>query len=162
RRLADKLAVLDRLLNVRVDDRVLVPLQLTFIFGLWVSLLALRAGARLLLVSKFSVDDIACGIASGASVLGGVPSMFRALAGAGLSAPNLRMIMTGGEVLPVPLAAAMQAAAPRAAIYDLYGLTETGSCDFVLRPDDQPVGLGTIGSPTEHVGFRLAKADGRE
>src|SRR5262249_54082213 len=28
--------------------------------------------------------------------------------------------------------------------------------------DDQPVGLGTIGSPTEHVGFRLAKADGRE
>jgi acyl-CoA synthetase (AMP-forming)/AMP-acid ligase II len=161
-RLADKLAVLDRLLNVRPDDCVLVPLQLTFIFGLWVSLLALRVGARLMLVPKFSIDDIARGIAAGANVLGGVPSMFRALTGAGLSAPGLRMILTGGEVLPVPLAKAMQAASPRAAIYDLYGLTETGSCDFVLRPDDQPAGLGTIGAPTENVAFRLAAPDGRE
>ena len=32
-RLADKLAVLDRLLTLRDDDVVLVPLQLTFIFG---------------------------------------------------------------------------------------------------------------------------------
>src|SRR5215470_16340167 len=88
-RLADKLAVLDRLLKLRRDDVVLVPLQLTFIFGLWVSLLALRAGARLVLVQKFSVDDIARGVGGGASVLGGVPSMFRALAGANFSVPGL-------------------------------------------------------------------------
>jgi len=160
RRLADKLDVLDRLLKFRDNDCVLVPLQLTFIFGLWVSLLALRAGARLVLVPKFSIDDIARGLASGANVLGGVPSMFRALAG--LLAPDLRMILTGGEVLPVPLAKAMQAASPRAAIYDLYGLTETGSCDFVLPPADQPAGLGTIGAPTENVAFRLVTANGHE
>ena len=37
-RLAEKLAVLDRLLNIAPNDVVLSPLQLVFIFGLWVSL----------------------------------------------------------------------------------------------------------------------------
>ena len=42
----------------------------------------------------------------------------------------------------------MRAALPQAGVYDLYGLTETGSCDFCLRrrPAD---GAGTIGRPTE-------------
>jgi long-chain acyl-CoA synthetase len=172
-RLADKLAVLDRLLKLRSDDVVLVPLQLTFIFGLWVSLLALHAGARLVLIPKFSPLDVARGVADGATVLGGVPSMYRALmAGghsiygallAGAASPRgLRMILTGGEVLPAALATALRSAEPDAALYDLYGLTETGSCDFVLPPHDQPDGFGTIGAPTESVAFRLAAPDGRE
>jgi long-chain acyl-CoA synthetase len=163
RRLVDKLRVLDRLLQVQRTDVVLLPLQLTFIFGLWVSLLTLRAGARLILVPKFSVDAIAPALANGVTVLAGVPSMFRALlADARGSAPGLRMLLTGGEILPRPLAEAMQRAAPRAAMFDLYGLTETGSCDFVVGPADQPAGLGTIGAPTENVAFRLVAADGRD
>ena len=51
-------------------------------------------------------------------------------------------------------------AAPNAAIYDLYGLTETGSCDFVLPPAEQPHGLGTIGAPTEGVAFRIDATTG--
>jgi acyl-CoA synthetase (AMP-forming)/AMP-acid ligase II len=47
-----------------------------------------------------------------------------------------------------------------AAIHDLYGLTETGSCDFCLGPADRPQGFGTIGRPTERVVFRLVR-DGR-
>jgi long-chain acyl-CoA synthetase len=155
RRLAEKLAVLDRLLNIRSDDRVLVPLQMTFIFGLWVSLLALHAGARHVLVPKFSASDVAQNLAGGVTVIGGVPSMFRALVAEGFSAPGLRLILTGGEVLPVPLARALRAAAPNAGLYDLYGLTETGSCDFVLRPNEQPDGVGTIGTPTDNVAFRI-------
>ncbi len=155
-RLADKLAVLDRLLGLRADDVVLVPLQLTFIFGLWVSLLALMRGARLVLVPKFSRDAIALGLQN-ATVLAGVPSMFRTLlAGHPPDAPHLRMIMTGGEVLPPRLADAMRRFAP-AAVYDLYGLTETGSCDFCLAPADQPAGFGSIGTPTERVAFRVAQ-----
>ena len=42
RRLADKLAVLDRAARLQSGDIVLVPLQLTFIFGLWVTLLACK------------------------------------------------------------------------------------------------------------------------
>jgi len=60
-----KLAVLDRLLGLRAGDAVLVPLQLTFIFGLWVALLALRSGARLILVPKFSSNAIARGLQAG-------------------------------------------------------------------------------------------------
>jgi long-chain acyl-CoA synthetase len=155
---ADKLEVLDRLLGLRADDVVLVPLQLSFIFGLWVSLLALMKGARLVLVPKFSRDAIARGLQH-ATVLAGVPSMFRTLrAGAPPRAPRLRMILTGGEVLPARLADAMRGFGG-AAIYDLYGLTETGSCDFCLAPADQPVGFGSIGTPTEGVAFRIARDD---
>ena len=163
RRFAAKLDTLDRLLAFQSDDVVLVPLQLTFIFGLWVSLLALKSRARLILVPRFSAEAIGNGLRSGATVLAGVPSMFRSLAAnPAYAAPALRLVLTGGEVLPKPLAVAMQKASPRAGIFDLYGLTETGSCDFVLKPGDQPDGLGTIGVPTEGVAFRIGRGDGSE
>jgi acyl-CoA synthetase (AMP-forming)/AMP-acid ligase II len=64
------------------------------------------------------------------------------------------MILTGGEVLAVRLADSMRQFAPQAAIYDLYGLTETGSCDFCVSPADQA--FGTIGQTTEGVTYRIA------
>jgi acyl-CoA synthetase (AMP-forming)/AMP-acid ligase II len=164
RRLADKLAVLDRLLNIAPTDVVLLPLQLVFIFGLWVSLLTLMKGARLILVPKFTADAMARGLAE-ATVLAGVPSMFRTLLTypqitvPQVAAPKLRAMWSGGEVLAPALAQAMGRFAP-AAIHDLYGLTETGSCDFHLGPAGQPQGFGTIGHPTERVVFRIAKDGG--
>jgi len=159
RRLADKLAVLDSLLKLQSNDVVLLPLQLTFIFGLWVSLLALMKGARLVLVPKFTGEAMKSGLAE-ASVLAGVPTMFRALlSNPTLAAPKLRSILSGGEVLSPAVARAIVRLAP-VAIHDLYGLTETGSCDFCLGPADQPQGFGTIGRPTERVVFRLVR-DGR-
>jgi len=156
RRLADKLAVLDRLLGIAPNDVVLSPLQLVFIFGLWVSLLTLMKGARLILVPKFTVDAMARGLAE-ATVLAGVPSMFRTLLSyPEVAAPKLRAMLSGGEVLAPALAHAMARLAP-AAIHDLYGLTETGSCDFHLGPADQPQGFGTIGHPTDGVTFRIAR-----
>ena len=158
RRLADKLAVLDRLLNIAPSDVVLSPLQLVFIFGLWVSLLTLMKGARLVLVPKFTEAAMAHGLAE-ATVLAGVPSMFRTLlsypqvavsqvAVPQVAAPKLRAMLSGGEVLAPALAHAMARFSP-ASIHDLYGLTETGSCDFHLGPADQPQGFGTIGHPTD-------------
>jgi long-chain acyl-CoA synthetase len=159
RRLADKLAVLGRLLDIKSNDVVVSPLQLTFIFGLWVSLLALMKGARLVLVPRFASDAMQRE-GTKATVLAGVPSMFRALlTNPAMTAPSLRMILTGGEVLAPVLARALARLTP-AAIYDLYGLTETGSCDFCLSPADQPHGFGTIGRPTDGVMFRLVR-DGR-
>jgi long-chain acyl-CoA synthetase len=155
-RFAGKLAVLDRLLRIDSTDAVLCPLQLTFIFGLWVALLTLMNGARLVLVPKFSRDAMERGLAD-ATVVAGVPTMFRELVTFGTgSASRLRLILTGGEVLAPALAQAMQRFSP-AAIHDLYGLTETGSCDFCLGPADQPRGFATIGRPTAGVTFRLVK-----
>jgi long-chain acyl-CoA synthetase len=159
RLLAEKLAVLDRLLNIAPSDVVLSPLQLVFIFGLWVSLLTLMKGAQLILVPKFTEEAMARGLTE-ATVLAGVPSMFRTLLTySDVAAPKLRALLTGGEVLAPALAHAMARLAP-AAIHDLYGLTETGSCDFHLGPDGQPQGFGTIGHPTDGVTFRITR-DGR-
>jgi acyl-CoA synthetase (AMP-forming)/AMP-acid ligase II len=58
-RLAGKLGVLGRLLNLGAEDSVIVPLHLTFIFGIWVSLLAVRSGARLVLMPRFTPDGLA-------------------------------------------------------------------------------------------------------
>jgi long-chain acyl-CoA synthetase len=159
RRLADKLVVLDRLLNIAPNDVVLSPLQLTFIFGLWVSLLTLMKGARLILVPKFTEEAMARGLAE-ATVMAGVPSMFRTLLTyPEVAAPKLRVMLSGGEVLAPTLAHDMAQLAP-AAIHDLYGLTETGSCDFHLGPAGQPRGFGTIGHPTDGVTFRIARDGG--
>ena len=118
-RLADKLAVLDPLLKIRSDDVVLLPLQLTFIFGLWVSLLALSKNARLILVPKFSSEALTRGLGE-ASVLAGVPSMFRTLLSyPAMATPKLRAILTGGEVLPPALARALLQFAP---------VTDEGHC----------------------------------
>jgi acyl-CoA synthetase (AMP-forming)/AMP-acid ligase II len=160
-RLAAKLGVLDRLLGLSTQDRVVVPLQLTFIFGIWVSLLSLHRGARLVLIPKFTAQTLAQSLAGGGTVLAAVPSMLRAMVGANVQAPALRTILTGGEMLPAALGESLRAAAPRAGIYDLYGLTETGSCDFCLLPHERGGGSGSIGRPTEGVGFCILGEDGR-
>ena len=72
----------------------------------------------------------------------------------------MRAVLTGGEPLERTLAAAVRASWPGAGLHDLYGLTETGSCDFCLAPADQPDGFGAIGRPTENVAFRIVAADG--
>jgi acyl-CoA synthetase (AMP-forming)/AMP-acid ligase II len=117
-------------------------------------------GARLILVPKFTEEAMAHGLAE-ATVLAGVPSMFRTLLTypqitvPHVAASKLRAMLSGGEVLAPALEHAMARLAP-AAIHDLYGLTETGSCDFHLGPATQPHGFGTIGLPTDGVTFRIA------
>ena len=108
------------------------------------------------LVAKFSATAVTDALAAGATVLAGVPSMFRTLlAEPAFAAPTLRKILTGGETLGATLAAELQRRAPAAGIHDLYGLTETGSCDFHLDPSARPEGFGTIGIPTPNVDYRI-------
>jgi long-chain acyl-CoA synthetase len=156
-----KLDVLSRILPVGPSDVVLMPLQLTFIFGIWVSLLTLLRGGRLLLAPKFS-RDLVSGPLQAASVLAAVPTMLRVLDAMPVYAPHLAVILTGGEPLAPVLAASLAGKFPRAAVFDLYGSTETGSCDFCLRSNDQPAGWGSIGHPTDGVTYRLTPQSGHE
>ncbi|WP_048859987.1 class I adenylate-forming enzyme family protein, partial [Acidisphaera rubrifaciens] len=51
----------------------------------------------------------------------------------------------------------------RTALHDLYGLTETGSCDFHAQPAGEgadAADAGTIGRPTAGVTFRITGPDG--
>lgn len=158
--LARKLSVLDRLLGFRPRDVVVVPLQLTFIFGIWTSLLAIRSGARLVLVRKFTPATLARVLAAEASVLAAVPTMLRALLADGVpTAPALRMVLTGGEALGPSLARTVALGWPGIDLVDLYGSTETGSCDFCHRPRDTGP-PGVLGVPTEGVEFRIGADEG--
>jgi acyl-CoA synthetase (AMP-forming)/AMP-acid ligase II len=158
--LARKLAILNRLLGFRPDDVVAVPLQLTFIFGIWASLLAICSGAKLILVPKFTSATLAGLLAAEATVLAAVPTMLRALLADGAPpAPRLRAVLTGGEALSPSLARGVCDGWPEAELIDLYGSTETGSCDFCHRLRDAAE-AGSIGMPTEGVSFRIARDDG--
>lgn len=162
-RLAGKLQVLDRLLKLAADDVVVVPLRLTFIFGIWVSLLTILSGAHLVLVPKFTAAGLASKLTEGASVVAVVPTMLRALLAHARAptAPRLRTLLSGGETLGSRLGLATRAAFPHTQIHDLYGLTETGSCDFCLPPTEFAAGLGSIGRPTSQVEYRIVDANGR-
>ncbi len=154
-RFAAKLDALQALLELTPGDRVVLPLQLIFIFGLWVALLSLQTGARLELVGKFTPATPLPRL-DRATVFATVPSMLRTLFGQGaVAAPHLRTILTGGEGLGAHLSGEIARQLPQAGVHDLYGLTETGSCDFCLRPEDARSGRGTIGTPTRDVEFRI-------
>ncbi|MFG1397104.1 class I adenylate-forming enzyme family protein [Roseixanthobacter pseudopolyaromaticivorans] len=160
--LAAKLDVLARLLEIGPDDEVILPLQLIFIFGVWVGLLSVSRGARLRLVTKFTPQGMREALPSG-TVFAGVPSMLRAMFGDGtVVAPGLRAILTGGEALGPLLSAQLDLHLPQTDVFDLYGLTETGSCDFCLLPSDRMGGANSVGRPTEGVTYRILDAAGEE
>ncbi len=154
-----KLGVLSELLTIREDDIILCPLQLTFIFGIWVTLLGLLSGAKTVLVPKFTPASLLETLAH-STVLAAVPSTLRILTEQSSAAVRLKIFLTGGESLGIALAQRLRARFPGAGIFDLYGSTETGSCDLCLTPADQPSGLGAIGRPTKGVTFRLASLPG--
>lgn len=160
-RFVKKLSVLSRLLEATPSDHFVVPLQLIFIFGLWTTLVALASHARLTLVSRFSVENLKVAFDDGATILTAVPSMLRTLmSGTPPSSPSLRLILTGGESLGPALTGRIVDAYPTAGIFDLYGLTESGSCDFRLAPHELQQGIGTIGFPTDEVAFRIMGSSG--
>lgn len=151
-----KLQALARLLAPTPADVVVVPLQLTFIFGIWASLLSLMSGARLLLAPKFSAAALRAH-GEEVTILAAVPTLLRTLcADAEMAAPRLEKILTGGEPFSPALAEKLAAIFPQAGVYDLFGLTETGSCDFCALPNERAAARGAIGRPTEGVVFRIA------
>jgi long-chain acyl-CoA synthetase len=125
-------------------------------------LLALKAGSRLILVPKFSAEamrDIFRRFSP--TVLASVPTMLRTLLADDCFKPaGLRTVLTGGDTLAPALAEHWQHRTPSAHIFDLYGLTETGACDFCLDPGNWSDGAGSIGCPTSGVSFRITTAEG--
>jgi acyl-CoA synthetase (AMP-forming)/AMP-acid ligase II len=161
--LAGKLDVLDVLLRFTPGDTVAVPLQMTFIFGIWASLLTLHARATLVLVPRFSAAALSQVLGGGATVLAAVPSMLRTMvAEGGLDGAGLRMLLTGGEPLGPELRRAVAQAWPQTDVHDLYGLTETGSCDFCRQGAQDATQAGSIGRPTAQVAFRIVGSDGHD
>jgi long-chain acyl-CoA synthetase len=172
-RFAAKLRCIDEIVPFAEDTRTLLVLQLTFSFGQWVSLLTLARGGTLLMDEKFDATRVLDRLAAArANRIGIVPTMLRAMLpllrgseGAhplrALDDGVARLFMAGGEPLPYPLGRAFRNLVPRLALGDIYGLTETSTCDFHLPDAEQDRFPGTIGRPSRGVEFAIHEEDGR-
>ncbi|WP_437953926.1 AMP-binding protein [Sorangium sp. So ce296] len=132
------------LIGLAPADRVLRVAELVFDLAWFDHLATLRAGATLATMAR---RDLASGralrdavAALAPTIIYGVPSMFMKLvaalpaagpgAPAGALSPPVRAILFAGEVFPPRELAALAARAPGAALYNLYGPTETNVCTF--------------------------------
>jgi len=185
RAFAGKLEAIDSVLGFTAQTRALLVLQITFVFGMWVSLLTLLKGGMLLMHSRFEPPAILAALKEQRiSDAAFVPTMLRkflaldelaldelALDGLALdetvSAPllahaGLVRILTGGEPFGRELSARLRKLLPNARIVDIYGLTETCSSDFFLPAHEQEQLAETIGHASPGVQFRIADDQGRE
>ncbi len=162
-RFSRKLDMIDAELGFAIGERTLLPLQLTFIFGQWVSLLTLLRGGTLELCDKFEPATVVERLTRmPVARVALVPTMLRAM----LPVAEARSdryrgaIMAGGEPLPAALGRRYRALWPGAALGDIYGLTETGSCDFFLPAVEYDEAAGSIGRPGAGIEFCLSPGDG--
>jgi long-chain acyl-CoA synthetase len=167
---ARKLLEIDSNLDFSPATRSLLVLQITFIFGIWVTLLTLLKGGSVTMCPRFDaamlIGDLAAQRITDAAF---VPTMLRKLL-ATEAAFNSRLrdtlaltrVHTGGEPFSPALGKRVGELFPTASITDIYGLTETSSSDFFLgnpKGADFPSGIGRI-SKSER--FRIADAQGCE
>ena len=166
-----KIGQIDRLLGMQAADRTLLVLNITFSFGLWLSLLTLLRGGTLVMQPKFEPAPFLQTLADQRiSRVGMVPTMMRVLfADAGHGAAidavagqgDLRQILIGGESLGLSLATAIRQRFATTTLVDIYGLTETATCDFFAFPADFARYPGCIGRPSPGVLHRIVDAQGR-
>ena len=167
---ARKLKAIDSKLRFSPETRVLLVLQITFVFGIWVTLLSLLKGARVLMLPRFEALPVLEVIArQHFTDAAFVPTMLRKFLSLdpAVSAPliariKLDRILTGGEPLGIALSQQVRGFLPTTGLAEIYGLTETCSSDFFLMPEEQAGFAGTIGRCAPGVKFRIADDKGNE
>jgi long-chain acyl-CoA synthetase len=170
RAFAGKLEAIDGVLGFTARTRALLVLQITFVFGMWISLLTLLRGGMLLMHSRFEPTAILTALKEQRiSDAAFVPTMLRkflsldeTVSGLLFADAGLERILTGGEPFGRELSARLRKLLPRVRIVDIYGLTETCSSDFFLRAHEHEQFAETIGHPSLGVQYRIADDQGRE
>ena len=167
----EKIEQINSLLNFNSCERTLLVLNITFSFGLWVSLLTLMRGGTLVMQAKFESDTfLNTLVAEKITRVGMVPTMMRVLFSNTRHAAaihgvtqqnNLRQILIGGESLGHSLANTIRKSFTNTDLIDIYGLTETATCDFFAFPADYAQFPGSIGRPSPNVSFRIVDATGQ-
>lgn len=166
-----KLGQNQRLFSLSPDTVTMLVLNNTFSFGIWVALLTLLAGGRLVTQARFTpAEFVETLVRERVSFLGVVPTMVRAtfsaldedeLATASSrlqEVGRLKAMVIGGEPLGKDLSQALRAFIKPAELHDVYGLTETSTSDFVLEPRDYQAHEATIGKPFPGISFRIVGA----
>jgi fatty-acyl-CoA synthase len=74
---------------------------------------------------------------------------------------SVRLVIGGGEKMPIPLIERLQRTFPSAWFADAYGLTETVSGDTFLDRESTVAKLGSVGRPCLHLEVDIWDAEGR-
>lgn len=141
----NKLLSSQQIMKFSEATRFYMPLQLTFIFGIWSVLLTLYAGGTVVLPGKFepraAILDIADKHVTEAAF---VPTMLRLMlaeAVTGGKRSEVR-ITTAGEFMDPALSSRI-VETMASGLVSIYGLTETGAADFFRMPEcSQDLALG--------------------
>ena len=170
---AGKLSAIEQVLPFsagRDATTTLLVLQLSFVYAHWVTLLTLLNGGRVVIHPRFDAKaTLAALSAEPVDRLAVVPTMLRMLlpllgeretaALGAIGSP--RLLLSGGEVLPAGLGRAVREALPHAGVADVFGMTETSTSDFVIRPEDYDRDAGLLGQPTPGVDVAVVDDAGR-
>jgi long-chain acyl-CoA synthetase len=173
RAFAGKLAAIQSLLGFGEGERTLLVLNITFSFGIWVALLTLLHGGCLATRERFSagsfLQDLSLEKITRVAV---VPTMMRSLildlpreridaeVREVAAAAQLRQVLIGGETLGRSLGEWLRRLIAPAELIDIYGLTETSTCDFFLFGKEADRYPGCIGRPSPGVRYRIDPPDG--
>ncbi|MGW2223987.1 acyl-CoA synthetase [Streptomyces formicae] len=149
------------------DDVLVHGLPLFHVHGLILGVLGpLRRGGSVRHLGRFSTEGVTRELASGATMLFGVPTMHHRIAEALPGEPELakalagaRLLVSGSAALPVHDHERITGATGRHVI-ERYGMTETLMITSV-RADGEPR-AGTVGVPLPGVGLRLVDEAGTE
>lgn len=160
-----KLSEIDKLLEFNQLDRILLVLNINFVFGLWSALETLLHGGALYLHEKFDPEMFISTLGEkGITRVGVVPTMMRVIFSKSdlveqiqskVNTGTLQQILIGGESLGKSLAMMVRKEFSKSKLIDIYGSTETASCDFFSFPDNYSKYPGSIGGPSGGVKFRI-------
>jgi amino acid adenylation domain-containing protein len=144
-------------LELGEDEVILNVLPLAFDYGLYQMIMAIAAGARLVLERSFAFPAQIIGLITAERVTGfpGVPTIFAALAELKSlkehDFSSIRYVTNTAAALPVKHILMLRDLFPTARIYSMYGLTECKRCTY-LPPEDlerKPLSVGIAIPNTE-------------
>ncbi|SDK97087.1 Acyl-CoA synthetase (AMP-forming)/AMP-acid ligase II [Nocardioides sp. YR527] len=162
---ANTTSILDYL-DITSEDRMLVVLPFTYVFGLSLLHTHLRAGAAMIIQPTFVFPQAVVDRMTSERCTGfaGVPSTFGTLlrnSTFGTTAvPTLRTIQQAGGRLAPALVEQLARAQPQARVFVMYGATEATARLSYLPPEELSRRPGSIGRGIPGVDLRVLDRDG--
>ncbi len=153
-------------LGITQDDVILIYLPLGLNWGYLALLQTILAGARAVLLDRFTARGALRLIADeGVTYVPTAPASVIAM----LNEPDLeafdlsslRLVMTGGASCPIETIRAFRTRM-RGGFVELYGMLETGFHTYTRPSDDPELVAGTCGAPQKSLGLRLIDEAGRD
>jgi non-ribosomal peptide synthetase component E (peptide arylation enzyme) len=157
----------NRELAVTADDVMLDYLPVGLNWGYMTLVQAVMAGARVVLMERFSADG-ALELIEKERVTyiptapASIVAMLNSPAIAQRDLAALRIVITGGASAAVETIKAFQAALPHTKLIELYGMLETGFHSFTRLTDDPLKVNGTVGHCVDEMGLRILDDDGHD